>query len=86
MEIIESQRIKRPDAIELKKHQSEDVVLLRRKGVKQKDRPPVSVCVPWEQKRKEIAGNVENEEILRKVWRENESLAYTFIWHCLVSF
>lgn len=86
MEIIESQRIKRPDAIESKKDRSEDVVLLRRKGVKQKERHPVTVCVPWEQKRKEIAGNVENEEVLRKVWRENESLAHTFIWHCLVSF
>ena len=86
MEIIESQRIKRPDAIESKKDRSEDVVLLRRKGVKPKDYRPVTVCVPWEQKRKEIAGVVENEEILRKVWRENDSLAHTFIWHCLVSF
>jgi hypothetical protein len=86
MEIIESQRIKRPDAIEATKVRSEDIVLLRRKGVKQKDTQPITVCIPWEQKRKEIAGEVENEEVLRKVWRENESLAHTFIWHCLVSF
>lgn len=86
MEIIDSQRIQRPDAIVSKKNRNEDLVFLRRKSVKQKELPPVTVCVPWEQKRKEITGEVENEEILRRIWRENESLAHTFIWHCLVSF
>ena len=86
MEIIESQRIQRPDAIVTKNNRKEELVVLRRQGVKQKERPPVTVCVPWEQKRSEIAGEVENEEILRKVWRDNESLVHTFIWHCLVSF
>lgn len=86
MEIIESQRIKQPDAVVSKKDRNDDLVFLRRKGVKEKNRPPVTVCIPWEQKRKEIAGEVENEAILRKVWQDNESLAHTFIWHCLVSF
>ncbi len=86
MEIIESQPGLRLNTSVPKKHRDEDIVLLRRKGVKQKDRDPITVCIPWEQKRKEIAGEVENEEILRRVWRENESLAHTFIWHCLVSF
>jgi hypothetical protein len=84
MEIIENQRIKRPDAAAPKKN--EDIVVFRRKSVKQKDPTPITVCIPWEQKRKEIAWDVENEEILRRVWQDNESLAHTFIWHCLVSF
>ena len=84
MEIIESQRIKRPDTTAPKKN--ENIVVLRRKPVKQEECTPISVCIPWEQKRKEIAGDVENEEILRRVWQVNESMAYTFIWHCLVSF
>lgn len=86
MEIIESQQTKQPDTIASKKKQNQDVVLLRKKSLKQKDRAPITVCVPWEHKRQEIAGDVENEEILRRVWRDNESLAHTFIWHCLVSF
>jgi hypothetical protein len=86
MEIIESQQIKHPDTIASKKKQNVDTVIFRKKCVKQKDRTPVTVCVPWEHKRKEIAGEVENEEILRRVWQDNESLAHTFIWHCLVSF
>lgn len=86
MEIIESQTTPQADTSVPKKHREEEVVVLRKKGIKQKDRDPITVCIPWEQKRKEIAGEVENEEILRRVWRENESLAHTFIWHCLVSF
>lgn len=84
MEIIESQRIKRPETIAPKK--SETIAVLRRQSVKQEDCSPIGVCIPWGQKRKEIVGNVENEEILRRVWQVNESLAHTFIWHCLVSF
>jgi hypothetical protein len=86
MEIIESQTTLRTETSVPGKHREEGVVALRRKGIKLKDRDPITVCIPWEQKRKEITGEVENEEILRRVWRENESLAHTFIWHCLVSF
>ena len=83
MEILESQRITRPSTTALKKN---EVVVLRRTPGKQDACTPIAVCIPWKQKRKEIVGNVENEEILRRVWQVNESMAHTFIWHCLVSF
>lgn len=82
---MENQRIKQLESPALKKL-NEVLVFPRRKIRKQKDHTPVAVCIPWEQKRKEIAGDVENEEILRRIWQDNESLAHTFIWHCLVSF
>ena len=44
------------------------------------------VCVPWEQKRAELPPIAGDEPLVRRVWEDNEALAYTFIWHCLVSF
>ena len=44
------------------------------------------VCIPWEERLKEVAENVEDEQLLESVWQDVDSLAYTFIWHCLVSF
>ncbi|UCD76098.1 MAG: hypothetical protein JSV91_04080 [Phycisphaerales bacterium] len=44
------------------------------------------VCIPWEERLKELAENVEDEQLLKRVWQDVDSLAYTFIWHCLVSF
>ena len=44
------------------------------------------VCVPWEQKLKELPPIQGDEQLVRRVWEDNEALAYTFIWHCLVSF
>lgn len=44
------------------------------------------VCIPWEQKRKDLARISGDEELLRDVWEELEGPAYIYIWHCLVSF
>ena len=44
------------------------------------------VCIPWEHKAKEIPEIAGDEQLVRRVWEDNEALAYTFIWHCLVSF
>ena len=44
------------------------------------------VCVPWEEKRKELAGIQGDEELLRRVWEDNDALAYMYIWHVLLSF
>jgi len=49
-------------------------------------RPKPGVCVPWEQKRKELSNIPGDEEQLRRVWEEIEGPAYLYIWHCLVSF
>ena len=49
------------------------------------DRPP-DVCIPWEEKLRELPEIKGDEELLRKVWKDIDALAYMYIWHCLVSF
>lgn len=48
--------------------------------------PKPGVCVPWEVKRKELRQVLGDETIVRRVWEDIEGFAYTYIWHCLVSF
>ena len=52
--------------------------------LKLKIRP--SVCIPWEEKRKELPQISGNEDVFRKVWEEVEALGYLFIWQVLLSF
>lgn len=44
------------------------------------------VCIAWEQKLKELPKISGDEELIRKVWEDNDALAYVYIWHCLLSF
>jgi len=44
------------------------------------------VCIPWEEKVKELPPIQGDAEIVRKVWEDVDALAYTFVWHCVVSF
>ena len=44
------------------------------------------ICVPWEEKRKELPDCISNEELVKKVWEDVDALGYMYIWHCLVSF
>ena len=86
MEKVKIERIISSDTIISKKKQNNDHVSFESNRMKQKDPAPITVCIPWEQKRKEIDCELENEELLRRVWQDSESMAHMFIWHCLVSF
>lgn len=44
------------------------------------------VCVPWEEKVKELPKLVGNEEMVKKTWEDMDGLAYTYIWQLLLSF
>jgi hypothetical protein len=44
------------------------------------------VCFPWEQRREELPQIQGNEDLLRKVWEDTDTLGYIYIWHCLLSF
>ena len=44
------------------------------------------VCIPWEQKIKELAEISGDRQLVQKVWEENDALGYLYIWHCLLSF
>jgi hypothetical protein len=44
------------------------------------------VCIPWEEKIKELPPIRGDEELVRRKWEDIDQLAYIYIWHCLVSF
>ncbi len=50
----------------------------------QKAKP--GVCIPWEEKAKELGDIPGDKKLARRVWEEIDSNANMFIWHCLVSF
>ena len=62
----------------------------------QKDpKPKPGVCIPWEQRKKElpkISGDEprlsdgRDEQLIRKVWEDIDALGYMYIWQCLLSF
>lgn len=48
--------------------------------------PPPGVCVPWDVKIQEYPAIQGDAGLVKRVWEDLESFAYTFAWHCLVSF
>lgn len=44
------------------------------------------ICIPWDEKAKELPPITGDKRLVERVWEDNESLAYLYIWHCLVSF
>ena len=49
-------------------------------------RVPAGVCVPWEEKLKELPQVTGDVRLIRDVWNQIEGLAYTYIWQMLESF
>jgi hypothetical protein len=49
-------------------------------------KPEPGVCVPWQEKLKELPEICGDEELLKKIWKDNDTLSYIYIWHCLLSF
>jgi hypothetical protein len=48
--------------------------------------PEPGVCIPWEEKLKELPPIQGDAELAERVWREVDFLAHMCIWHCLLSF
>lgn len=44
------------------------------------------VCVPWEEKVKELKEIRADKELVQKVWEDIDGLGYVYIWQCLLSF
>ena len=57
-------------------------------GMPERPEPKVTpgVCIPWEEKRKELPEISGDKELLRRVWEETDALANMYIWQCLLSF
>jgi hypothetical protein len=51
-----------------------------------KTRMAPAVCVPWEDKKKEIPRISGDEGLARRIWEANDALGYVYIWQCLLSF
>ena len=54
------------------------------KQKKQKRKP--GVCIPWEEKLKELPRISGDKELVRKIWEDIDALGYVYIWQCLLSF
>ena len=44
------------------------------------------VCIPWEEKLRELPDISGDKQLFQRVWKDIDALAYTYIWHCLLSF
>ena len=44
------------------------------------------VCVPFEEAKAEWPEINTDEELVRRIWEENDAEAYMFLWQCVVSF
>ena len=53
---------------------------------KSRPAPRPGVCIPWEQKAKELAEIKGDAELVRRIWQDVDGLAYVYIWQCLLSF
>lgn len=48
-------------------------------------RPP-GVCIPWQEKAKELPPITGDPQLVKQVWEDVDSLACMYIWQLLVSF
>ena len=53
---------------------------------KQETKKEPGVCIPWQQKLRELPEIAGDEQLLRRVWQDIDALGYLYIWQCLVSF
>ena len=44
------------------------------------------VCVPWDDRRNEYEKLLGDERIVQKAWEDLDTLAYLYIWFCLIQF
>jgi hypothetical protein len=48
-------------------------------------RPP-GVCIPWQEKLKELPEIRGDRELVQRIWENVDALGYAYIWQCLLSF
>ena len=46
----------------------------------------LGVCIPWEEIKSETPDISGDEELVRRVWEENDLEAYLFYWMCIEAF
>jgi hypothetical protein len=58
---------------------------MAQKSRKTSTRKP-GVCIPWEEKKKELGQITGDEAVIQKTWEDVDSLGYMYIWQVLLSF
>jgi len=53
---------------------------------KRASRKAPGVCIPWEEKVKEIPKIMGDRELVRQVWENVDGFGYVYVWQCLLSF
>ena len=54
-------------------------------GNEKAERKP-GVCIPWEEKVKELPEILGDKELVQRKWEDVDGLGYVYIWQCLLSF
>jgi len=44
------------------------------------------VCIPWQEKLKELPEIKGDKELPQQIWENIDALGYLYIWQCLLSF
>ena len=44
------------------------------------------VCIPWQEKLKELPDIKGDKELAKRKWEDLDAWGYVYIWHCLESF
>ena len=43
------------------------------------------VCIPWEEKLKELPQISGDKQLIRQTWEDADALGYIYIWYCLLA-
>ena len=49
-------------------------------------KPQAGECIPWQEKVKELPDITGDKDLVEKIWKDNDALAYMYIWQVLLSF
>jgi hypothetical protein len=65
-----------------------DALFERNYGMADQLSPKVKpgVCIPWQEKVKELPKILGDQELVKRIWEDVDSLGNMFIWQCLLSF
>jgi hypothetical protein len=44
------------------------------------------ICMSWEEIKKDLPAINGDEELFKRIWEDNDSLGYMYIWQMLLSF
>jgi hypothetical protein len=43
------------------------------------------VCIPWEEKLKELPPISGDKQLIQQTWEQSDTLGYIYVWYCLLA-